>query len=229
MCQECFRSGGPANFLGLLWAAPSGRVSLRRVMRPVDQFSSSASARRDHHHPSIHRSHPHQFHQLIKHHKMKAGHLSPVHCLAIILTIVLISSFSLAQDASQEKLQIGVKHKPSSCPIKSQKNDQLSMHYTGTLKSDGSKFDSSLDRNQPFQFTLGVQQVIKGWDQGLLDMCIGEKRKLVIPPSLGYGASGAGPKIPGGATLVFEVELLDILNRKAAPQEKAEEHVKAEL
>merc|ERR1712129_608535 len=83
---------------------------------------------------------------------------------------------------------------------------QLSMHYTGTLYSDGSKFDSSVDRGQPFEFQLGQGRVIKGWDQGLLDMCIGEKRKLTIPSDMGYGSRGAGGKIPGGATLVFETE-----------------------
>lgn len=84
------------------------------------------------------------------------------------------------------------------------------MHYTGTLYKDGSKFDSSLDRNSPFEFVLGKGQVIRGWDQGLVGMCVGEKRKLVIPSGLGYGDRGAGAKIPGGATLVFEVELLEI-------------------
>ena len=67
-----------------------------------------------------------------------------------------------------------------------------------------------MDRNQPFDFTLGRGMVIKGWDQGLVGMCIGERRKLVIPSGLGYGDNGSPPKIPGGATLVFEVELLDI-------------------
>ncbi|XP_066026528.1 peptidyl-prolyl cis-trans isomerase FKBP2-like [Pocillopora verrucosa] len=77
----------------------------------------------------------------------------------------------------------------------------------GTLR-DGTQFDSSIPRGEPFVFTLGVGQVIKGWDQGLLNMCEGEKRKLVIPSDLGCGDRGAPPKIPGGATLVFEVELL---------------------
>ncbi|RZC38673.1 FKBP C and/or EF-hand 7 domain containing protein [Asbolus verrucosus] len=68
----------------------------------------------------------------------------------------------------------------------------------------------TLDREQPFSFQLGVGQVIKGWDQGLLDMCVGEKRKLTIPPGLGYGDRGAGNVIPGGATLIFDVELINI-------------------
>lgn len=88
----------------------------------------------------------------------------------------------------------------------------VSMHYTGKLYSNGKKFDSSLDRDQPFEFTLGSGQVIKGWDQGLLGMCIGEKRRLTIPSDLGYGDRGAGSDIPPGATLVFDVELLEIKN-----------------
>lgn len=88
------------------------------------------------------------------------------------------------------------------------KGQQATVHYTGWLQSSGEKFDSSLDRGQPFTFPLGAGQVIKGWDQGVVGMKIGEKRQLVIPASMGYGPQGSPPKIPGGATLVFDVELL---------------------
>jgi len=78
------------------------------------------------------------------------------------------------------------------------------------MLKDGTKFDSSLDRGTPFTFTLGAGQVIKGWDQGLLGACVGEKRKLLIPPELGYGATGSPPKIPANADLVFETEITGI-------------------
>lgn len=87
--------------------------------------------------------------------------------------------------------------------------DRVSVHYTGWLKN-GTKFDSSRDRGQPFTFTLGVGQVIKGWDQGVAGMRVGDTVKLTIPPELGYGARGAGGVIPPNADLIFEVELLGI-------------------
>jgi peptidylprolyl isomerase len=90
-----------------------------------------------------------------------------------------------------------------------EKEQRVSVHYTGWLE-DGTKFDSSLDRGQPFAFVLGVGQVIPGWDEGVATMKVGGKRQLVIPPELAYGDRGAGGVIPPNATLIFEVELLDV-------------------
>ena len=87
--------------------------------------------------------------------------------------------------------------------------DTVTVNYVGTLQ-DGTKFDSSIDRGQPFQFTLGQGSVIQGWDLGVVGMKVGEKKKLTIPPELGYGAQGAGDVIPPNATLIFEIDLLKI-------------------
>ncbi|TLY33891.1 MAG: FKBP-type peptidyl-prolyl cis-trans isomerase [Nitrospirae bacterium] len=85
----------------------------------------------------------------------------------------------------------------------------VTVHYTGWLL-DGKKFDSSRDRNRPFSFRLGAGQVIKGWDEGIAGMRVGGKRKLRVPPRLGYGAKGSGPFIPPNATLLYEIELLRV-------------------
>ena len=120
-------------------------------------------------------------------------------------------------------LRIGILHRPKDCPIKSTSGDYLSVHYNGTLYSDGKDFDSSILREEPFVFRIGRKQVIEGWEKGLLNMCVGERRKLVVPSELGYGnigGYGSEPmnKIQPNATLVYKVELLDILSEdEAAP------------
>lgn len=136
--------------------------------------------------------------------------------LIVLLTVL---SAALSKEAPTS-LQIGIVKKASVCPTKASKGDKLQMEYTGKLLQNGKQFDSSIGR-APFEFTLGVGQVIKGWDQGILGMCIGEKRKLTIPSELGYGSAGAGSSIPPNAALVFDIELLKING-------KGEESIKSE-
>ena len=93
--------------------------------------------------------------------------------------------------------------------VEATSGQKVDVHYTGWL-TNGTKFDSSVDRGQPFSFQLGAGMVISGWDKGVAGMKVGGKRKLTIPPDLGYGAHGAGGVIPPNATLVFEVELLGV-------------------
>ncbi|WFD00215.1 hypothetical protein MYAM1_002963 [Malassezia yamatoensis] len=125
------------------------------------------------------------------------------------IAIGLVSVLGVFARDPPKDLRIGVKYRPDQCEFRTQQGDVLVMHYTGKLW-DGTKFDSSLDHNQPFSFSLGVGQVIQGWDLGLREMCVGEKRRLQIPPHLAYGETGAGSVIPPNAALVFDVELLDI-------------------
>ncbi|KAF9173220.1 Peptidyl-prolyl cis-trans isomerase fpr2 [Mortierella sp. AD011] len=132
--------------------------------------------------------------------------------IAVISALLLASHIS-AGKTEPKQLQIGVKARnPDPNCVKSKDGDKLSMDYTGTLWSTGAQFDTSIGRG-PFDFVLGQGQVIKGWDQGLRGMCVGEKRKLTIPSNLAYGERSMGPSIPANSALVFEVELLGINGR----------------
>lgn len=150
--------------------------------------------------------------------------------ISIVFLILLLNlTLSSANEKSENKLKIGIKKRVSgkkililkiynvnnyfqaeNCEQKSRKGDLLHVHYKGTL-TDGTVFDSSEGRN-PLTFTLGKQQVIQGWEKGLLGMCVKEVRKLIIPPELGYGSSAVG-KIPKDSVLIFEVELIKIENK----------------
>lgn len=117
---------------------------------------------------------------------------------------------------------VNVYEGPTDCDEKVESGMHLSMHYVGKIAESsatgekGSQFDSSRDRGQPFDFQIGVGQVIKGWDAGIIGLCKGAKATLTIPPQEGYGESGAGGAIPGGATLEFDVEVLDFGNEGPA-------------
>ena len=126
---------------------------------------------------------------------------------AVLFTLAAVSA---EVKETESGLKVEYISKPDTCDKVASNGDMLSMHYVGTLES-GAKFDSSYDRSEPFKFQIGVGQVIQGWEEGVLGMCVGEKRKLIVPPDLGYGDQGAGDIIPGGATLYFEVELIEIL------------------
>ncbi|KAM0821943.1 hypothetical protein ACQ4PT_071838 [Festuca glaucescens] len=145
--------------------------------------------------------------------------------VAAAAAMLLVASAKKAADVSE--LQIGVKFKPESCSISAHKGDRVKVHYRGKL-TDGTVFDSSYERGDPIEFELGTGQVIKGWDQGILGMCVGEKRKLKIPSKLGYGESGSPPTIPGGATLIFDTELVSV-NGKPSSKSDEDNDVGSEL
>jgi peptidylprolyl isomerase len=134
---------------------------------------------------------------------------------AAAVAFALIAPAARAQEPGYTKTESGLQYKDEKVGQGAQPNagDKCSVHYTGWLYEGGKKgqkFDSSVDRGEPFAFSVGRGQVIKGWDEGVASMKIGGKRTLIIPPSLGYGARGAGGVIPPNATLMFDVELLGV-------------------
>ena len=165
--------------------------------------------------------------------------------IILFLSIVFITVHcnNNNNDKKVTKLQIGIKKRVDDCQRRASKGDILHIHYRvnlfvirkwkkknfnhplfhsfihsftqGTLHSTGAEFDSSYKRGTPLKFTLGAGQVIAGWDQGMLGICVGEKRKLVIPSDLAYGSTGSPPTIPPDSPLIFEVECIQIENRKS--------------
>ena len=131
--------------------------------------------------------------------------LNKIFTILIMGVLALQSTGFTMADTSDLKIEITQKGSGTEAA----NGMSVSVHYTGKL-TDGTKFDSSLDRGTPFTFTLGQGSVIKGWDQGVLGMMVGEKRTLTIPSELGYGSAGAGASIPPNATLIFDIELLDV-------------------
>lgn len=151
---------------------------------------------------------------------------APLLIASSAMTIGLLS-VALAQPASQPPATQPVSNRTTTASglviidmgrsdLAVQTGDKVSVHYTGKLE-DGTVFDSSLPRGEPFQLTVGVTRVIAGWQEGLIGMKTGDRRQLIIPGNLGYGERGSPPKIPANATLIFDIEMLAI-SRPAAPR-----------
>ncbi|MBW2527567.1 MAG: FKBP-type peptidyl-prolyl cis-trans isomerase [Deltaproteobacteria bacterium] len=166
-------------------------------------------------------------------------------CITIVIGLLLLGAASGCEDKVPEPepkprptVQAADKPPPPKELVKedlvvgkgptAESGDRVEVHYTGRLFKNGKKFDSSLDGGKPFPFTLGQGSVIKGWDQGVVGMKVGGKRKLTIPSDLAYGDKGSPPKIPPNAALVFEVELLKIEGKGGADDEDASAPAKAE-
>lgn len=135
--------------------------------------------------------------------------------LLVLAGCSIFAALNLARQAQSSEephadgLEIHNTFKPDACDRKAKSTDVLTLHYKGFLQGSEKVFDSSYERNEPFTFQLGIGQVIKGWDKGLVGACVGEKRRLVIPPHLGYG-DAKHDQIPLGSTLVFDLEVLKI-------------------
>jgi peptidylprolyl isomerase len=131
--------------------------------------------------------------------------------LALLLAVPAYAARDAAKGARTVTSASGLKYidQVSGKGASPVKGKWVKVHYTGSLEN-GRKFDSSLDRNEPFVFLIGMGQVIPGWDEGVMSMKVGGKRKLIVPAKLGYGSAGAGGAIPPNATLIFDVELLDV-------------------
>ncbi|KAJ8676050.1 hypothetical protein QAD02_011836 [Eretmocerus hayati] len=142
--------------------------------------------------------------------------------ITYILLIIFIQSYFCENANSKKKLQIGIKKRVDNCTLKSKRGDTVHVNYVGTLE-DGTEFDKNSD-DDPFLVTLGYGQVIKGWEQGLIGMCVGEKRRLVIPPDLAYGSRGAPPKIPPNASLIFTIELVKLVPKDEPRQSDENSH-----
>ncbi|KIK02700.1 hypothetical protein K443DRAFT_677423 [Laccaria amethystina LaAM-08-1] len=128
------------------------------------------------------------------------------------LSYILVAATVVLADekAPVSELKIDTTYMPAECPAKAQPGDAIRVHYTGTLYANGKKFDSSHDRGSPLPLTLGIGQVISGWDKGLQGMCLNEKRTLTIPADMAYGSRGFGNVIPANSPLVFTVELVGL-------------------
>ena len=146
--------------------------------------------------------------------------IAAVSCVVLLAVLALAADQPATQPAKERTTASGLKIadlKSIDAPLVSQAGDEVWVHYPGRLQKDNSKFDSSFDRvdnttqmPSPIAFVLGRGSVIPGWEEGLMGMRVGEKRRLIIPPQLAYGDRGAGDRIPPGSTLVFDVELVGI-------------------
>src|SRR6266852_6211336 len=146
---------------------------------------------------------------------MKLIHLKSALAALVLVSLTAPSQAADGAPGKMTELANGLKYTDTivGTGAEATAGHKVSVHYTGWLYNNnqkGAKFDSSLDRGQPFGFALGAQQVIRGWDEGVAGRKVGGKRTLIIPPELGYGARGAGGVIPPNATLKFDVELLDV-------------------